>query len=93
MHCSMQEVTFYYGIRAKLCNPITGSLPFLKLGTTVGVEKVSLSAQGGLSSGIDVQIGFIFGNDTQTKIYVRYLMMTMYKNNVIMIAVDVPISM
>ena len=48
-----------------------GTLPFLELGTTAGVEHISASSQNEFSSAITIPNGFIFGNSTQNSVYVR----------------------
>ena len=49
------------------------SLPFIELGSNVGVDAVSLPAQNdGVSGAITVPAGFVFANTSQTAAYVRY---------------------
>lgn len=47
-----------------------GTLPFLELGTTVGVERMSVPTQTGLSTVVNISTGYTFGNSTQTSVYV-----------------------
>ena len=48
-----------------------GTLPFLPLGSTVGVEYETVSTQDELSRVINIPVAFSFGNSTQTSVYVR----------------------
>ena len=48
-----------------------GTLPFLELETTAGVDTVRLPAQNdGVSNAINIPLGFILGNTSQTTVYV-----------------------
>ena len=48
-----------------------GTLPFLELGRTAGVDHVTLPAlNDGVSGVVNIPVGFAVGNSTQTNIYV-----------------------
>ena len=82
--CSIIEplINFFF-LLILLHDPVLlkGTLPFLELGTTVGVQSISVSAQNGLSSVISIPEGFIFGNSTQTSVYVRNYYALVLTNN------------
>ena len=49
------------------------SLPFIELGATTGANTVTLPAQNdGVSSGINVPMGFAFANTTMSMVYVSF---------------------
>ena len=53
-----------------------GILPFLELGTTAGIDRVTLPVlNDGISDAIDIPFGFALGNSTQADIYVSIILL------------------